>query len=47
MIPTNALGMNNQVANQTAATFPCGVASLSTPVASQNATWGGVKSSYR
>lgn len=47
MIPTDALGMNNDLGNQTAATFPTGSALLFQSVATETASWGEVKGQYR
>jgi len=46
-IPTDALGMNNELQNQAAATFPTGVAFLSQVVATENASWGAMKVRYQ
>jgi hypothetical protein len=47
MIPTDGVGMNNAMTNQTEATFPCGAAMLGGSVATESASWGEVKSMYR
>ncbi len=47
MIPTDALGMNNMVGNQTDATFPTGDATLNNEVPVEQANWGSVKALYR
>ena len=47
MIPTDGVGMNNELGNQTEATFPGGNAFLGGPVATENATWGELKGMYR
>ena len=47
MIPTDALGMNNELGNQTADTFPTGTARLGMSVANEAAAWGAVKGMYR
>lgn len=46
-IPTDALGMNNELQNQAAATFPTGMAFLSQVVANDNASWGAIKVRYK
>lgn len=46
-IPTDALGMNNPMMNQVAATFPTGTAMLMATVSVDEASWGSVKASYR
>jgi hypothetical protein len=46
-IPKDALGRNNEIANQTADTFPTGTAMLYvTPTATEGASWGSVKTRY-
>lgn len=47
MIPTDALGQNNDLNNQTADTFPTGTALLFQSVPTESANWSQVKSSYR
>lgn len=46
-IATDALGRNNDLGNQTAATFPTGTAFLMGPVSVEASSWGSVKSLYR
>jgi len=46
-IPTDALGMNNDLGNQAAATFPTGTALLMGPVSVEDSSWGTIKSAYR
>jgi hypothetical protein len=46
-VPTDAQGMNNDLTNQAAATFPSGTALLMSPVAVEAASWGAIKASYR
>jgi len=46
-IPTDALGQDNEIANQAAETFPTGVALLySEPVPANEVSWGEIKSSF-
>lgn len=47
MIPTDALGQNNSLNNQTASTFPTGTALLFQSVATERANWSQVKGLYR
>jgi len=47
MVPTDAVGMSNCLTNQTDATFPTGVATISGVTAVSNSTWGDLKASYR
>jgi len=46
MIPTDAVGMNNPVENQTEATFPTGMATLSESVASDATSWSSLKARF-
>jgi hypothetical protein len=46
-ISTDALGRNNEIMNQAAATFPTGIASLMSPLPVENGSWGAIKASYR
>jgi len=46
-IPTDAVGMNNALGNQTAATFPTGTALLFMSVPSEGSNWSSVKNLYR
>jgi len=46
-IETDALGRNNDLGNQTAATFPTGTAFLMGPVSVDASSWGSIKSLYR
>ena len=46
-IPTDALGMNNALPNQAAATFPTGTALLMSTVSVEPTSWGEVKALYR
>jgi len=47
MVPTDALENGGDLGNQTADTFPSGVASISGTVAVENMDWDSVKASYR
>jgi hypothetical protein len=46
-IPTDALGQNNELPNQAAATFPAGLGLLYCPTPVEAVSWGEVKSAYR
>jgi len=46
-IPTDALGQNNPMMNQVAATFPTGMAMLMATVSVDETSWGSVKAAYR
>jgi hypothetical protein len=47
MIPTDAVGMNNALNNQTESTFPSGLAVLGGSVAAESTSWSAVKRTYR
>ncbi len=46
-IPTDALGMCNELGNQVSATFPSGTARIGDPLPAEELSWGAVKDLYR